>query len=66
MSFERWENRMHEMFVGGDEYEPDEDCPCGCEGYEEDCTYDPEAEADLIKGEVLADRLEDPDDPFNG
>lgn len=65
MYFEKWENRMYERSIG-DGYDPDEDCPCGCEGDIDECDYDPEEEADLIRGEHLLDRYEDPNDPFNG
>lgn len=51
MSFESWEDSLYNLYYGHDEYEPDEDCPCGCEGDYEECTYDPDEEAAIAEAE---------------
>lgn len=59
MSFESWENSMFEAHYGPDDgYEPDEDCPCGCEGDWEDCDYDPEEEDAIAQAESRMDDME--------
>lgn len=57
MSFEKWENDLFDAYYGKySDYEPDEDCPCGCEGVVEECTFDPEAYDEEMRAEArLAD-----------
>lgn len=66
MSFEKWENRMHDAYVGSGEHKPDEDCPCGCGGDYDECEYDPDEADAEAEADYLLDRYDDPSDPFNG